>query len=66
MVRDGAEPVIGPRVARTRWRLLTMETFARVPVFEKSGGKGCLLKCASLAAGPAAVIWAARVELARR
>src|SRR5438046_1302318 len=24
MVRDGAEPVIGPRFARTRWRLLTM------------------------------------------
>jgi hypothetical protein len=24
MVRDGAEPVIGPRYARTRWRLLTM------------------------------------------
>jgi len=24
VVRDGAEPVIGPRYARTRWRLLTM------------------------------------------
>src|SRR5262245_60340089 len=24
MVRDGAELIIGPRVARTRWRLLTM------------------------------------------
>jgi len=24
MVRDAAEPVIGPRYARTRWRLLTM------------------------------------------
>jgi len=30
MVRDAAEPVIGPRPARTRWRLLTMETFARI------------------------------------
>jgi hypothetical protein len=24
MVRDGAEPVIGPRFALSRWRLLTM------------------------------------------
>jgi len=24
MVRDGAEFIIGPRFARTRWRLLTM------------------------------------------
>ena len=24
MVRDGVEPVIGPRYAWTRWRLLTM------------------------------------------
>jgi len=27
MVRDGAEPVIGPRYARTRWRLLTMRVW---------------------------------------
>jgi hypothetical protein len=27
VVRDGAEPVIGPRFARTRWRLLTMRGY---------------------------------------
>ena len=26
ILRDGAEPVIGPRFARTRWRLLTMRS----------------------------------------
>ena len=29
MVRDGAEPVIGPRFARTRWRLLTMRSWSK-------------------------------------
>ncbi len=27
MVRDGAEFIIGPRFARTRWRLLTMRDY---------------------------------------
>src|SRR6185437_9055498 len=31
MVRDRAEPVIGPRFARTRWRLLTMRTWPGAP-----------------------------------
>jgi len=32
MVRDGAEPVIGPRFARTRWRVLTMRINYRFAV----------------------------------
>ena len=31
MVRDSAEPVIGPRFARTRWRFLTMRNKLLIP-----------------------------------
>src|ERR1700682_556602 len=42
MVRDGAEPVIGPRSARTRWRLFPMR--CRAIAYDEMGAARPLLR----------------------